>query len=124
MCNGETLPDRLRVMPLQDWKAENKLLPKSNRGKSLHDALAFYQQNKIRLAEEGKMKCVHCQGEMRKGTTPFHVDRKGCHVLLDNVPAWVCQQCGEAYFEENEVDAIQDLINSVEQKADALVATG
>ena len=69
------------------------------------------------------MKCIHCQGEMRKGTTPFHVDRKGCHVLLDTVPAWVCQQCGEAYFEENEVVAIQDLINSVEQKADALAAT-
>ena len=69
------------------------------------------------------MKCIHCQGEMRKGTTPFHVDRKGCHVQLDTVPAWVCGQCGEAYFEENEVVAIQDLINSVEQKADALAAT-
>ena len=69
------------------------------------------------------MQCIHCQGEMRKGTTPFHVDRKGCHVLLDSVPAWVCQQCGEAYFEENEVVAIQDLINSVEQKADALATT-
>ena len=60
---------------------------------------------------------------MRKGTTPLHVDRKGCHVLLDSVSAWVYQQCGEAYFEENEVDAIQDLIQSVEQKADALAAT-
>ena len=69
------------------------------------------------------MKCIHCQGEMRKGATPLHVDRKGCHVLLDSVPAWVCQQCGEAYFEENEVDAIQDLIQSVEQKADALATT-
>ena len=68
------------------------------------------------------MKCIHCQGDMRKGTTPLHVDRKGCHVLLDTVPAWVCTQCGEAYFEENEVVAIQDLINSVEQKADALAA--
>lgn len=69
------------------------------------------------------MKCIHYQGEMKKGTTPFHVDRKGCHVSLDRVPAWVCQQCGEAYFEENEVDAIQDLIRSVEQKADSLTAT-
>jgi YgiT-type zinc finger domain-containing protein len=60
---------------------------------------------------------------MKKGATPFHVDRKGRHVLLDSGPAWVCQQCGEACFEENEVDAIQDLINSVEQKADALAAT-
>ena len=37
------------------------------------------------------------------------------------VSAWVCEQCGEPYFEEKEVDAIQDLIRSVEQKADALM---
>ncbi|MBE9569397.1 MAG: YgiT-type zinc finger protein, partial [Proteobacteria bacterium] len=57
------------------------------------------------------------------GTTPFHVDRKGCHLVLDSVPAWVCQQCGETYFEEKEVDAIRDLIRSVEEKAQALAMT-
>jgi len=69
------------------------------------------------------MKCVHCQGEMKRGTTTFHVDRKGCHVLLDTVPAWVCDQCGEAYFEEREVDAIQELVRSVEEKAGAFSLT-
>jgi len=69
------------------------------------------------------MKCIHCHGEMKKGTTPFHVDRKGCHLMLDAVPAWVCTQCGEAYFEEKEVDGIQDLVTSVEQKAQALTLT-
>ena len=66
------------------------------------------------------MKCLHCQGEMRKGATPFHIDRKGCHLTLDKVPAWVCSQCGEPYFESAEVDAIQDLIQSVEQKSLAI----
>jgi len=47
---------------------------------------------------------------MKRGTTPFHVDRRGCHLTLDAVPAWVYQQCGEAHFEEKEVDAIQDLV--------------
>ncbi|MFZ2302664.1 MAG: type II toxin-antitoxin system MqsA family antitoxin [Gallionella sp.] len=65
------------------------------------------------------MKCLHCQGEMKKGTTPFHVDRKGCHLTLDKVPAWVCSQCGEPYFEATQVDAIQDLIQSVEKKTQA-----
>jgi YgiT-type zinc finger domain-containing protein len=60
---------------------------------------------------------------MKRGTTPFHIDRKGCHLLLDNVPAWVCQQCGETYFEEKEVDAIQDLIMSVEEKVQVLAMT-
>jgi len=66
------------------------------------------------------MKCICCQGEMKKSTTPFHVDRKGCHLVLDAVPAWICKQCGEAYFEEKEVDAIQELVRSLEQKAQAL----
>jgi len=69
------------------------------------------------------MKCIHCRGEMKKGTTPFHVDRKGCHLMLEAVPAWVCEQCGEAYFEEREVDAIQELVTSVELKAHALTVT-
>ena len=63
------------------------------------------------------MKCIHCQGEMEKGTAPVHIDRKGCHLMLDKVSAWICQQCGEIYFEEKEVDAIQELIKSVDEKA-------
>ncbi|MEA1946040.1 MAG: YgiT-type zinc finger protein [Thermodesulfobacteriota bacterium] len=51
------------------------------------------------------------------------MDRKGCHLMLDNVPAWVCGQCGEAYFEEKEVDAVQDLIKLIDQKAEEIVMT-
>jgi len=57
---------------------------------------------------------------MKQGTAPLHIGKQGCHVTLDNIPAWVCEQCGEAYFEEREVDAIQDLIRTVEQKANKL----
>jgi YgiT-type zinc finger domain-containing protein len=66
------------------------------------------------------MKCLHCQGIMKKGETPFHIDRNGCHLTLDKVPAWVCTQCGESYFDAEEVDAIQDLILSVELKTHAI----
>jgi YgiT-type zinc finger domain-containing protein len=60
---------------------------------------------------------------MHRGVTIFHVDRKGCHLILHDVPAWVCGQCGEAFFEEKEVDAIQDLIRSIDQKTEALRQT-
>jgi YgiT-type zinc finger domain-containing protein len=63
------------------------------------------------------MNCIYCQGIMKKGTAPLNIDRKECHVTLDNIPAWICGQCGEAYFEENEVSAVQDLINVIDQKA-------
>lgn len=68
------------------------------------------------------MKCVYCGGEMQKGSAPLHIDQKQCHLTLDAVRAWVCEQCGEAYFEEQEVDAIQELVSLIEQKADALTA--
>ena len=77
-----------------------------------------------RFHSEGQeMKCIHCQGEMKRSHTPFHADRRGCHVTLDKVPAWVCRQCGEVYFEEKEVDAIQKLIAAIEQELPALAPT-
>ena len=66
------------------------------------------------------MKCMHCQGKMKKATAPFHIDRKGYHLTLDTVPAWVCQQCGEVYFDEPEVDSIQDIIQTLEQRTEKL----
>ena len=70
------------------------------------------------------MKCMHCQGEMKRGTAAFHIDRKGFHLSLDDVPAWVCKQCGEPYFEEAEVDSIQAIIQAVDQQAENLARTG
>ena len=69
------------------------------------------------------MECIHCQGTMEWKTAPFHVDRKGYHLVLDQVPAWVCTQCGEAYFEEREVDKIQDVIRGIDRRT-AAMATG
>ena len=70
------------------------------------------------------MKCMHCSGDMKRSTAPFHVDRHGYHLLLDTVPAWVCSQCGEAYFDEREVQAIQGAIKALDQQAAELVETG
>ena len=61
---------------------------------------------------------------MKRQNVPLHIDRGSCHLLLDEVPAWVCEQCGEQYFEEKEVDTIQDLLASIEQKSAALRTAG
>lgn len=68
------------------------------------------------------MKCMHCQANMKKKTAPFHIDRKGYHLTLDAVPAWVCQQCGEVYFGEPEVDSIQEIIQAVEDRTKKMSA--
>ena len=67
------------------------------------------------------MKCIYCKGEMKHKTAPFQIDRKGYHLMFDAIPAWVCSQCGEVYFEENEVDAIQEVLKTLDERAEKLV---
>lgn len=62
------------------------------------------------------MKCLFCKGKMERGHAPFHIDRKHAHLSLDRVPAWVCTQCGEVYFKESEVNAVQDLLKAVDEQ--------
>lgn len=62
------------------------------------------------------MKCIYCQGQMEQGVAPFHISRRGYHLTLNEIPAWICRQCGEVYFDEAEVDAIQEVINAVDVK--------
>ncbi|MDD9979916.1 MAG: YgiT-type zinc finger protein [Gammaproteobacteria bacterium] len=69
------------------------------------------------------MNCIHCRGAMRRSIAPFHVDRHGYHLALDAVPAWVCGQCGEPYFQDREVDAIQGAIRILDEQTRRL-ATG
>lgn len=70
------------------------------------------------------MECIYCRGRMEKATAPFTVDRKGYHVHWDAIPAWVCTQCGEAYFESREVDAIQKVLSVLDREHAALTASG
>ena len=59
---------------------------------------------------------------MKKGSAPLHIDRKSCHLTLDNVPAWICSQCGEAYFEENEVNHIHKALKKIDFETLALTS--
>jgi len=70
------------------------------------------------------MKCMHCSGEMKRGRAPFHVDRRGIHLTVDEVPAWICQQCGEPYLEDTEIESIQAMIRALERETEKLAATG
>ncbi|MDM8540029.1 YgiT-type zinc finger protein [Desulfococcaceae bacterium HSG9] len=68
------------------------------------------------------MECFHCKGRMIKGSAPFSADRNGYHISWESVPAWLCTQCGEALFEENEVKHIQNALKQVDYETLALTA--
>lgn len=59
--------------------------------------------------------CDNIDHVVTSGQAPFHIDRESYHLHLDAIPAWICSQCGEVYFEEKEVELIQ-LIQDLDKK--------
>lgn len=66
------------------------------------------------------MKCAYCQGKMKKGKTVYTINRKGYHFFLHDVAAWICEQCGEQFFEEKEVESIQHLIKILDTQTEKI----
>ena len=63
------------------------------------------------------MRCVICkQAETEFGTTTVTLERDGLTLVVKNVPAQVCPNCGEAYVEEK---TAADLLKTAEQMARA-----
>ena len=62
------------------------------------------------------MRCLLCNGEMEKSHVAYTIDRKGYHMYIEKIPAHVCVQCGERFFDEQEVAAIQEMIEVLESK--------
>jgi YgiT-type zinc finger domain-containing protein len=59
------------------------------------------------------MKCAICKsGETHPGEATFTLDRKGQTFLVRQVPALVCDQCGEAYFDEEVTTRIFEQVAS------------
>ena len=50
----------------------------------------------------------------------YTVNRKGYHLFIKEVPAYVCKQCGEKYFEERDVAAIQKMLEKLEENLKAI----
>jgi valyl-tRNA synthetase len=40
--------------------------------------------------------------------------------VLDAVPAWICKQCGEVYFEKTEVESIQAVLKDLDKRTEKL----
>ncbi len=44
-------------------------------------------------------KCEFCDGEMEQRQVLARFRYKGQTIYIENVPAWVCNRCGEQYYD-------------------------
>ena len=66
------------------------------------------------------MKCFHCQAELQRGRATFTDSRKGYVIVLQDLPAWLCPQCGEPLFEEPAVEGIQAVLRTLDEQVEKL----
>lgn len=64
------------------------------------------------------MKCVFCKvGEVEEGTASVLIERDGSTIVFKQVPALVCNNCGEEYFRD-------EVLGELEEDVDRLVEQG
>lgn len=54
-------------------------------------------------------RCPFCQGDLDRKTITYPTEREGRVVVIDNVPAFVCRQCGEIALEPEVVERLQQI---------------
>ena len=66
------------------------------------------------------MDCPHCNGRLTIGKTSYTVNRNGYHLIIDDVPAYICEQCNEPLFSEEAVELVQEMIHNLDTRRQAL----
>ena len=67
--------------------------------------------------KDSTMKCVICKhGETKSGLTTLTLTRDALTLVVKNVPARVCDNCGEAYVDD---DIASRVLNAAEEAARA-----
>jgi YgiT-type zinc finger domain-containing protein len=58
------------------------------------------------------MTCLVCKhNRFKKGTTILPIERGKAILLITDIPARVCENCGETYIDEETAQGVQDLAN-------------
>jgi YgiT-type zinc finger domain-containing protein len=73
---------------------------------------AFFQQALFMIPD----RCSFCKGKLREGKTEFLARAAGEVIVIKDVPAYVCDQCGEAYYTAEISRKIDGVMQSAHQK--------
>ncbi len=55
-------------------------------------------------------RCEYCNGRIREKSTQLSRKVKGRYVLIENVPAGVCTECGTRYYAADVLKSIEETI--------------
>lgn len=59
------------------------------------------------------MECFMCKGELIEKKVNYMVDLGKTIIIIKDVPAKVCDQCGEQYFDDETSQNIEKIVNKL-----------
>jgi len=59
------------------------------------------------------MDCFMCKGEIIEKKVNYMVDLENTIIIIKGVPAKVCTQCGEQYFDDQTSENIESIVNKL-----------
>lgn len=59
------------------------------------------------------MNCFKCEGEVIEKKVNYMVDLENTIIIIKGVPAKVCMQCGEQYFDDETSRNIETIVNKL-----------
>ena len=63
------------------------------------------------------MNCFMCKGNMEEKEVNYVVNLEKTIIIIKGVPAKVCTQCGEQYFEDEIAQNIEKIVNRLKELA-------
>ncbi len=64
------------------------------------------------------MNCLVCKsGTMSESFEPYFAKLQSGYVIIENVPCWKCNQCGEILFSASVIEKIENLLETYKKIA-------
>lgn len=60
------------------------------------------------------MTCFLCKGDTEQKLKTHAVTLEKCVIIIKNVPAHICKQCGEVYFTDNVMQKLEVITDKLE----------
>ncbi|MFW6184570.1 MAG: YgiT-type zinc finger protein [Chloroflexota bacterium] len=64
--------------------------------------------------EERIVICEICKAPMGQELQDYVVEWHGQEVVVEDVPLWVCEQCGYTLVEDEVIEAVEDMLEHME----------
>jgi YgiT-type zinc finger domain-containing protein len=61
------------------------------------------------------MKCVFCGHDLKRMKKDIEQNLNGNHIIIKDVPVYMCENCAEEYYDDSILDEIEKLVKN--QKA-------